>query len=156
MDMDMIALLEQAVFWHWWVLALVLIILEITVFGAFFLLWPGVAAAVVGVVLLVMPDMDWPMQFVIWAILSLASVVVWRVYRKNNPAAKSDEPHLNRRGAQYVGRSFTLEEPVINGQGKIRVDDSMWKIESQEDFEIGTKVKVTSVEGTTLQVEDSK
>jgi hypothetical protein len=39
---------------------------------------------------------------------------------------ESDQPKLNRRGEQYVGRTFTLEEPIVNGHGKIRVDDSTW------------------------------
>lgn len=151
--MDLVSLLEQAQFWHWWVLALLLIILEITLFGAFFLLWPGVAAVVVGVAMLIMPSIGWQMQLLIWAVLSVFFVGAWWVYCKNNPVKASDEPLLNQRGEQYIGRVFTLEEPVVNGQGRVRVDDTMWKIESQEDFEIGTKVRAVSVDGTTLQVE---
>jgi len=56
------------------------------------------------------------------------------------------------RGEQYVNRTFTLEEPVVNGQGKIKVDDSTWKIEGA-DCESGTKVRVTGVDGVVLKVE---
>ena len=64
----------------------------------------------------------------------------------------SDQPNLNRRGQQYVGRTFTLDEPIVNGLGKIHVDDSTWKIEGN-DCPAGTKVKVTGVDGVILKVE---
>ncbi|MCK4710234.1 MAG: NfeD family protein, partial [Gammaproteobacteria bacterium] len=64
----------------------------------------------------------------------------------------SDHPTLNRRGEQYVGRTFTLDEPIVNGMGKIRVDDSTWKI-SGNDCDSGSKVKVTGIEGTIFKVE---
>jgi membrane protein implicated in regulation of membrane protease activity len=77
------------------------------------------------------------------------------VYRKKNPKKETDEPNLNRRGDQYVGRVFTLEEPIENGFGKVKVDDSIWKVEAKTDIESGKKIKVTAVEGTILQVEES-
>lgn len=152
--MELITYLEQAEYWHWWVGALVLMIMEITLFGAFFLIWIGVAAVVVGALLLILPDMGWQYQLLIWAVLSFVSLFGWHKHRTNNPTT-SDEPLLNRRGEQYVGRVFTLEEPVINGQGKIKVDDSMWKIKSPKDLDTGTKVKVTEVIGTSLKVESA-
>lgn len=150
--MEFIAFMEQAEFWHWWVAALVIIIAEVTLFGAFFLMWIGIAAFVVGGAMLAVPGMGWHYQLVMWAVLSIGAVIGWHFYRKAHPAT-SDEPLLNRRGEQYVGRVFTLEEPVVNGQGKIKVDDSQWKIEASEDFEAGTKVKVVGIDGTVLQVE---
>lgn len=152
MEAEAVSFFEQLVFWHWLVLGLGLIILEITLFGAFFILWPGAAAIIVGLLMLLIPDMSWHLQFVVWGILSIACVVVWYFYRKRNPVS-SDEPLLNRRGEQYVGRTFTLEEDVVNGLGTVRVDDSRWKIEAQEDFSKGTQIKVVSVDGTILQVE---
>ena len=52
-----------------------------------------------------------------------------------------------------MGRHFTLQEPVINGLGKIKVDDSIWKIEGEADLPSGAQVKVTAVEGTILKIE---
>ena len=66
---------------------------------------------------------------------------------------ETDLPTLNRRGEQYVGRHFTLEEAIVNGQGKIRVDDSTWKIEGPEDLPAGSQVQVIAVAGTVLKVE---
>ena len=70
---------------------------------------------------------------------------------KRHPT-ETDQPRLNRRGEQYLGRVFTLEHPVVNGLGKIRVDDSTWKI-SGPDCSEGTQVRVVGVDGVVLRVE---
>ncbi|HHO67888.1 MAG TPA: NfeD family protein, partial [Gammaproteobacteria bacterium] len=67
-------------------------------------------------------------------------------------AEDTDQPTLNRRGEQYIGRVFTLETPLVNGMGKIRIDDTTWKIEGP-DCEPGTRIRVTGVDGTILKVE---
>jgi membrane protein implicated in regulation of membrane protease activity len=136
--------------WHWGIIAAVLIILEMFVPGAF-LLWLGVAAAVNSILLVFIPAMSWEAQFVIFAVVSVVSIVAFRRWRDKNPVA-TDQPALNRRGDQYVGRTFTLAEPIVNGQGKLYVDDSTWKIEG-DDCDAGIKVRVTGVDGVVLRVE---
>ena len=142
--------LESAEYWHWWVFGIVLIILELFAPGAFFM-WLGIAAGVVGFIMLVMPDMTWQTQWILFAVLSVVSIIAWRMFAKKQPP-ETDHPTLNRRGEQYVGRTFTLSEPITDGVGKIRVDDSMWKIEGL-DCPAGTKIKVISADGTMLKVE---
>lgn len=137
-------------FWHWFILAVLLLVVESFVSGTFFL-WMGVAGASVGVLLLLMPDMRWEYQFLAFSVLSVASIVTWRMYQRRNPTV-TDQPTLNRRGTQYVNRVFTLAEPIVNGQGKIRVDDSIWKIEGNDQV-AGARVRVTGVDGTILKVE---
>jgi membrane protein implicated in regulation of membrane protease activity len=144
--------LGQLEFWHWWVLAVVFVILEIFSPAAFFL-WLGIAAGVVGLILLPIPGMSWEFQLLIFAIFSVVSIVLSRRYLDLYPI-KTDQPKLNRRGEQYVGRTFTLEEPIVNGFGKIKVDDTTWKIEGK-DSEPGIKITVTGVDGVVLQVEKS-
>lgn len=141
---------ETLSFWHWFILAVALIALEIFAPGTFFL-WLGIAAAVVGVILYFAPDLGWEYQLMVFAIFSIASLAVWRVYLKRHPT-ETDRPTLNRRGEQYIGRTFTLDHPIVNGLGKITVDDSTWKIRGP-DCEAGTQVKVTGVDGTVLLVE---
>ena len=136
--------------WHWWVLGIALILLEVFAPGAVFI-WMGVAAAVVGVILLIAPDLGWEYQFMVFSILSVVAIAGWKVYQRKHPT-ETDRPTLNRRGEQYVGRTFTLDEPVVNGAGKIRVDDSTWKVVG-EDCAAGTLIKVTGVQGTILMVE---
>ncbi len=141
--------MESLGHWHWWILAAALIILEVFAPGAFFL-WLGIAAVAVGGVVYVYPAMEWEYQLLSFSLLSVISIVVWRKYFRSSPA-DTDQPNLNRRGEQYIGRVFTLKEPVVDGIGKIRVDDSTWKI-SGEDCPTGTQVEVTGVDGTILQV----
>ncbi|MDX1424888.1 MAG: NfeD family protein [Kiloniellales bacterium] len=141
---------EQAEFWHWWIAAIVLLVIETFAPGAIFL-WLGMAAGAVGLALLLLPGLAWEYQFLIFALATVLSAVGWRAYAKRRPAA-SDRPALNRRGAQYVGRTFTLEEAIVNGHGKIRVDDSTWKVEG-EDLPAGSLIRVTGVDGTVLKVE---
>ena len=140
---------QDASYWHWWVLAVVLIILEV-ISPAIFFLWMGIAAAAVGLLVFIVPGMAWELQVVLFAAFSVASVVLGRRYLNKHPI-ESDQPQLNRRGEQYIGRTFTLEEPIVNGQGKIKVDDSTWKI-TGEDCPEGAKVKVEGVDGVVLKV----
>jgi len=92
-------------------------------------------------------------QVLIFAILSVITVVMYKSHQKKNPVV-TDEPALNRRGEQYLGRSFTLIEPIVNGEGKIKVDDSTWKI-SGADVEASASVRIVAIEGSILKVETS-
>ncbi len=142
--------LEQIEFWHWWIAGVLLAIIEVFAPGAI-LIWLGVAAGLVGAMVLAVPDMAWQIQFLIFGVLSVSSIVAWRYYQRRHPT-ETDQPKLNRRGEQYVGRVFTLQEGIVNGTGVVWVDDSRWKIQGT-DLPSGTKVRVTGVAGTVLQVE---
>jgi len=147
-----ISVLEKLVFWHWWAIAIVLMCIEIFAPAAFFI-WCGIAAAVVGFVLLVIPDISWQLQFLIFAILSVAAVIAGRAYVRRRGVMDSDQPNLNRRGEQYVGRTFTLQEAIVDGTGRVQVDDSSWRIEGK-DMEAGARIKIMAVNGSTLRVEE--
>lgn len=144
----MIAWLESLAYWHWLVLGVVLGIIEVFAPGAFFL-WLGISAGIVGILIWLLPAVSWEIQILLFAVLSIASVVLARRYLNFHPL-ETDLPNLNQRGQQYVGRVFTLEEPVINGQGKIQVDDSTWKI-TCVDCASGTKVIINGVDGVVLR-----
>lgn len=144
------AFFEQIVFWHWWIAAGLLLIIELSV-PTFFFMWMGIAAALVGLMLLVMPGMPLELQLVLFVVLSLITIIIWRRYRENNPIT-TDHPLLNQRGQQYVGRVFTLQEPIVNGAGKVNVDDSTWRVRGA-DLSAGEKVKIVDVDGVVLIVE---
>jgi len=135
-------------FWVWLVAGLGLLILEAFAPGAIFL-WLGISALVVGVLAWLVPSTSWEIEFVVWGVLSVITVLAWRRFR---PAPATDQPLLNRRGESYVGRVFTLSEPVVNGVGKLRVDDGQWRI-AGDDAPAGAQVKVVGVDGTTLRVQ---
>ncbi|MFV1984247.1 MAG: NfeD family protein [Thiohalomonadales bacterium] len=142
--------LETLVYWHWWILGVGLVILEIFAPGAIFL-WMGIAAGIVGFILMLFPELTWQVQFIMFSVLSIASIVVWHYYLKGSPT-ETDQPTLNKRGHQYIGRIFTLDEAIENNVGKIKVDDSTWKVEG-ENCEAGTQIKVVDVDGVVLRVE---
>lgn len=142
--------LEHIVFWHWWILAGLLLILELTA-PAFFFLWLGIAAAAVGLILLVFPNIPIETQLVLFGIASIVAVLAWRKYRESRPLT-TDQPNLNRRGHQYINRVFSLDSAIVNGVGKVTVDDSTWKVKGP-DLPAGTPVKVTGVDGTVFTVE---
>lgn len=140
----------QIEFWHWWVAGIIFVVIEVFAPGAI-ALWMGISAGLVGFLLLAAPGMTWEYQLMTFAVLSVISVVVWRVYQKRHPT-QTDQPALNRRGEQYVGRVLTLDEAIVNGTGKVRVDDSTWKVVGA-DMALGAQVRVTGVDGTIFTVE---
>lgn len=142
---------ETLTFWHWWVLAVLLIILELTMPLLFFL-WLGFAAALVGGGLYFFPEMGWKYQFLWFSVLSVLSVVISRMVIKRHPT-HTDQPTLNRRGSQYIGRVITLKEPIYDGVGRINVDDTTWKV-SGPDLPAGRKIRIVASEGTLLKTEE--
>lgn len=148
-----IPFLGQVVFWHWWALAVILLIIETLAPGAFFM-WMGVSAGIVGALLAFFPSMGWQLQVFIFAVFSVATIVGWRSYLRRNPT-ETDEPLLNRRGSQYVGRTFELTEEMKLGRGKINVDDTSWRAvcDDETDLPAGSRVKVIAIDGTILKVE---
>lgn len=145
--------LDKLVFWHWWILAGVLLILELTS-PVFFFLWLGFAAAAVGFLLLVFPQIPIEGQLVLFAVLSVIAVLAWRKYREVHPPV-SDQPLLNQRGEQYKGRVFTLEHPIVNGDGKVEVDDSTWRVKGP-DLPAGTRVRVVGIDSVVFIVESAE
>jgi len=141
--------LMQIEWWHWWVAAAVLAALETFMPGAV-AIWFAVSAALVGALVLVLP-VPWQLQLVLFGALGLASIFAYRAYARRNPS-HSTQPNLNQRGAQYVGREFTLVEPVQQGYGKVRVGDTVWKV-AGPPLGIGARVRVTGVDGAVLIVE---
>jgi membrane protein implicated in regulation of membrane protease activity len=147
---------ETIQFWHWLALGALLIIAEILAPGVF-LLWLGVAAAITGVIVLGFPDLGWGVQLILFGCLSVASVLVGRViYRRR--AGPTSHPNLNRRGKQYVGQVFTLEDSTVNGRGRVHVGDTLWNVAVQpagHDLDGGTRVTVTGADGSILLVESA-
>lgn len=142
---------QDIVFWYWWVLSVGFLALEIIVTG-FFFLWLAVAAFIVGLEYWLIPSTNFDVQLFLFSVLAVSSILGWRHYARTRKVEKTDHPFLNKRGAQYVGGTFNLVEPIENGHGKIKVGDSLWLVQG-EDSPLGTKVKVIAVKGTIFEVE---
>lgn len=148
---DLIRTFQEQNGWTWMVVAAVLFTLETLVPGVF-LVWFGLAAVVVGVVVFLAPEMSVAMQIALFAALSVVSVLVGRQFLGSYRNPASDKPMLNERGHQYVGQVFELKDAIRDGRGRITVGDSVWLVRGPELPE-GTRVRVTGAEGTMLVVE---
>ena len=138
------------IYWHWLILGGVLLILEMFAPGAF-MLWLGFAAGASALVALIFPGLSWEVQILLFSVFCLLSLFAWKKMG-GTQEKPTDQPNLNRRGQQYVGRLFSLVDAIENGVGKVVVDDSQWKVMG-DDAPVGTKVKVTGTDGTILLVE---
>jgi hypothetical protein len=87
----------------------------------------------------------------IFAVLAIASVALGRTAFAHTRASVSDR-HLNRRAESYIGRMFTLDGAIVDGRGRLKVDDSVWLV-AGPDLPAGTRVRVTGAENTLLRVE---
>lgn len=134
--------------WTWWIAGLALLILELLAPGTFFL-WFGVAAIITGIVAMV-ADFGWQTESIVFAVLAIVLVVVGRRYFSYD-WRRSDQPLLNDRAARLIGRDYILAEPIVGGAGKLKIDDSNWRI-TGPDLPSGTKVRVTGHDGTMLTV----
>jgi membrane protein implicated in regulation of membrane protease activity len=135
--------------WDWFIAGGVLLALEALAPGVF-MFWLGLAAMLVGAVSMYM-DLSWQTQFILFAIFSVLMIPLWHRISFGVPAT-TDQPFLNRRAEALVGRVFTLEKPIVDGAGTVRIDDSVWRIRGT-DLPAGRRVKVVKVEGASLHVE---
>lgn len=137
--------------WAWIILGIVLIGLELLAPGVFFI-WLGLAAIVTGLVDAAL-GLSWQVAALVFAGLSVAAVVLGRTLMRPSTQQDTQANQLNQRGQSLVGQVFTLETSIKDGEGRIRVGDSSWRVTGADRF-AGAKVRVIRVEGTTLVVDD--
>ena len=138
--------------WIWWVVGLVLLGLEIIIPGIF-LLWIGIAAMIVGLLSFLLWETGiwpWQVQLTIFAILAVASSYIGKKYIADR-GQESDEPLLNQRTQRLIGRKATLDEPIENGRGRIKLDDTLWVIEGP-DLQAGDTIEIVSANSNRLGV----
>lgn len=136
--------------WFWWGLGLALFAAEALLPGTF-MLWLGFAAVATGVTLWLLP-MEPTYQWIAFGIYGLISVGLgWR-WRSRNPVTPTDQPLLNRRAEQLVGRVLILHEAVVNGRGRLKIGDALWAVIASSDMPAGVRVRIEGVEGMLLRV----
>ncbi|MCG7504744.1 NfeD family protein [Mesorhizobium retamae] len=138
--------------WNWMVLGFVLLVAEILIPGVF-LLWIGIAALLIGAVSLVLWDAafwTWQAQVLSFLVLALLSAYAGKRFF-NGRRENSDQPLLNRRGEQMIGRTATLSEPIREGRGRIQLGDTLWRV-SGPDLPAGARVRVTGAAETDLEL----
>jgi membrane protein implicated in regulation of membrane protease activity len=140
--------------WFWLGSACLLFFIEI-LSGTGFLLCLGLSAAIMTAITFLFGSIVLSSQIMLFSFFSVLALVYWVYYLKNHPT-QSGLPKLNKRAQQYIGREFTLEENLVNGMGKLKVDDSVWLVRSDEHIKPHMNVRVKAVDGTVLIIEKVK
>jgi inner membrane protein len=134
----------------WGALALLLMAAETLAPGAF-LLWMGFAAAAVFLIALFAPGLTLLTQVALFVVLSFLSVLIYQKFFRAR-ARQSDQPLLNRRAQQHVGRVMPLEQGIVAGRGRVKIGDAFWVVEGP-DLATGTAVRIVGTDGVNLHVE---
>ena len=135
--------------WNWLIFGFILMALELAAPGVF-LFWLGLSALLVGLLsFLIQPS--WQTQLLMFAVFSVAAVPLWRRFAFTSRSASISNPFLNKRTDAMVGREFTLEKPIVNGTGTVRIDDTIWRV-AGPDAPAGSRVKIVQADGASLTV----
>ena len=147
----LVQMLESMNGTKWLILGVLLLVLEV-VTGTTYILWPAVAALIVGIIAFVLP-LAWEMQFLLFFILSGILLVVGHKFVR--PKMKGGEPSdLNDRARSMVGMRVKAVADFDTGLGRVQVGDTQWRASIQDgNPSAGAELRVISVKGTTLQVE---
>jgi inner membrane protein len=135
--------------WNWLIFGVIVMALELVAPGVF-LFWLGLAALLTGVVSFAFTP-SWQVQILMFAVFAALAVPVWRRLSHSNAADSADSPFLNKRADALVGRVFTLEKPIIDGAGTVRIDDTVWRV-AGPDAPAGSRVKIVQADGARLTV----
>jgi membrane protein implicated in regulation of membrane protease activity len=115
-----------------------------------FLFWVGLAALLVGLLSFVIAP-PWQLQLLMFAVFAAAAVPVWRRVARSNSGVSNSNPFLNKRSEAMIGRVFTLEKPIIDGAGTVRIDDTIWRV-AGPDTPAGSRVRIVRADGASLTV----
>lgn len=138
--------------WVWWLAAgFILLVIEMLSGTLFFLCLAPAAFATAAVAWLV-PDPT--IQGICFASAGCVALLAWRRLRRHaRPSPHDAASQLNNRTLHLVGRQAVLAEPVVNGMGRINIDDSWWQVACDEPLPAGTHVRVTAVHDMILTIE---
>ncbi len=138
--------------WHWLALGALLLALEVASTTSY-LLWPGIAALIVGALQLLVPGLQGVASLLLFAVLAVVSSIVWQrsPLGRRAPTAQAN---LNSRMATYVGRRGTAACDFVGGEGAILLDDTRWAAAVTDETAPrgGDLLLVTGAEGTVLKV----
>ena len=135
--------------WNWLIFGFILMALELLAPGVF-MLWLGLAALLVGLLSFAIPP-SWQTQLLMFAVFAAAAVPLWRRLARSNSSVSKSNPFLNKRTDALIGRVFTLEKPIIDGSGTVRIDDTIWRV-AGPDTPAGSRVKIVQADGASLTV----
>ena len=137
--------------WHWLVLGILLLGLETLGIGGF-LIGFAIACFVQSLIVFLAPELHWSLQIFIFAINAVIfTFLYWKVFKPFN--SRTDQPQLNDRAAQMVGRSAVIDVDMPHGEGKVMFGDTYWRIKSEGPLASGDAVSVTAAKDMVLMVQ---
>lgn len=145
----------ELAYWHWLVLGMALITLEMFI-PTFTIIWFGAGALIVGALMFVMPAMSLPWQIFIWAAASIAMTVLWFKFLK--PLSKDKTSAGMSREALVGATGQVIALPTEHKRGMLRFSVPIlgaeeWAFICQDKIMAGDRVIVTDVSGNTLIVQ---
>jgi membrane protein implicated in regulation of membrane protease activity len=148
----LIGFLDSLTIWHWLTLAVVLLVLEL-LSGTTYLLWPFVAAVIVGLGLASPIHFGWQVQLITFAAITGVLTLAGDKFVAKR-WLKSDRPMLNVRAEQLRGEKVIAAAAFVAGAGRVRLADSVWEaeIDGAEAVAEGAVLEVVGLDGTTLKV----
>jgi membrane protein implicated in regulation of membrane protease activity len=135
--------------WNWLIFGFILMALELLAPGVF-MFWLGLAALLVGLLSFAI-SLSWQAQLLLFAVFAVAAVPAWRHFARSSGSRSQSNPFLNRRTEALIGREFTLEKPIVDGTGTVRIDDTIWRVAGPA-APAGSPVKVVQADGARLTV----
>lgn len=141
--------------WLWAILGIILLAVEVGT-GTFDILWFGIAAIVMAFLLHLFPSLSekTAIQLIIYSLLSLTSLAIWRFYYKKNET----HSRVGQSQGLEIGRVGTLlSDCGPSKSGKIRFTQGLmgakeWPVVADNDIAKGGKAEVIAVEGNSLRV----
>ena len=139
--------------WHWEIAGLALVLLELAV-PAFFIIWFGFGAMLVGLVLLLAPGLTLSAQIGVWVLASVAMTVLWfRVFKRSQ-----HKTLIGTAAGEVIGEIGLLVSAVAPFErGKVRFQRPVlgaeeWACVAESAIAAGQRVRVVSVEGSYVKV----
>jgi inner membrane protein len=141
--------LDTLTFWHWFILGALLLTGE-TIGVARFLAGAGLAAVLVGLVLITGPAFAWPTQVFLFATFAVVFTLMQR--KRSQALAQSASSTHIQDTAHLIGQTFVLDHSLPLGRGVLRVNGQTWHVHSAESLAPGQRIKVIGMEGSVLNV----
>lgn len=139
--------------WYWVLLGIVLVLLELAI-PAFFVLWFGLAALLVGGLMLVF-EMALVAQLIVWGSASLAALALWlRLFRP-----RLGDNRIGSATGEVIGECGLLVDRVAPFQrGRVRFQKPVlgaeeWPCLAELEIAAGERVRVVAIEGHYLKVQ---
>ena len=146
----------ELAWWHWMVLGLGLGLLELAV-PSFFIIWFGLGALLVGVAMLVVPEIAFTTQILLWTAASVLMTMLWfKVFRRDDGKTRSGQAN---EALGEIGVLVRAVEPlgVASARGEVRfqkpvMGSDVWPCLADEAIAAGERVRVLAVDGQLLKV----